>query len=93
MRRVVTLAGLAVRSGSCSADCIMPTSVLPSGVMVRPSMPLLGTRSFSSAGSVPSKGESRAIARPFAAKCVMNGPYSSDTQNVPSFSATRPSES
>jgi hypothetical protein len=28
-----------------------------------------------------------------ASKRVMNGPYSSDTQNVPSRTATRPSES
>ena len=56
-------------------------------------MPRFGVRSASSRGSVPSKGDSRAIARPFLLKCVMNGPYSSDTQKVPSFSATRPSES
>lgn len=71
---------------------MMPTSVFPSGVTVRPSMPLFGTRSRSSAGRVASYGE-RPIARPFAPKCVMNGPYSSETQNVPSFRATRPSGS
>ena len=93
MRSVVMLAGFAVTSGCCSADCMMPTSVRPSGVMVRPSMPLFGTRFASSRGSEPSKGESRWVARPFRSKWVMNGPYSSETQNPPSGEATRPSES
>jgi len=56
-------------------------------------MPLFGTRLASSAGSEPSNGESRCSARPLRSKWVMNGLYSSDTQKVPSGSATRPSES
>ena len=38
---------------------------------------------FATAASA-SNGDSRPISRPVRSKCVMNGPYSSDTQNVPS---------
>jgi hypothetical protein len=95
MRTVETFAAFVLldRSGCWSADCIMPTSVVPSGVTVRPSMPLFGTRLASSAGREPSKGDRRSMARPLRSKCVMYGPYSSDTQKVPSGMATRPSES
>jgi hypothetical protein len=79
IRTGATFAGLTVKSACCSADCMMPTSVRPSGVMVRPSMPSFGTRLDSSAGRLPSNGESRSICRPRASKWVMNGPYSSDT--------------
>ena len=68
--------------------------VVPSGVIVSPSMPAVddAVRAARPA-AMPSNGDSRAICRPSASKCVMNGPYSSDTQNVPSGSATRPSGS
>ena len=36
------------------AACMIPTRVRPSGVTVRPSIPLLGSRYFNSAGSEPS---------------------------------------
>ena len=49
----------------------MPTRVLPSGVMVGPSMPLFTSRLASSAGSEPLDGDSRSSARPSAAKWVM----------------------
>lgn len=41
------------RSGCCSADCMMPTRVEPSGVTVRPSMPLFFARKASSAYRYP----------------------------------------
>jgi hypothetical protein len=81
------------RPGVFNADCMIATSVEPSGVMVRPSIPWLALRSDNSRGSDPSNGESRSSSLPLASKWTMNGPYSSDTQNVPSDIATSPSVS
>ena len=72
---------------------MMPTSVEPSGVIVSPSMPWFATRFANSRGNVASNGDSRPIWRPLASKWITNGPYSSETQNVPSGNATKPSGS
>jgi hypothetical protein len=61
--------------------------------VVKPSSPRFGPRSDNSRGSVPLNGESRSSSVPFTSKCTIDGQYSSETQNVPSVSATRPSVS
>ena len=53
-------------------------------------MPRLARRRASASGR-PAPGLSFSIVRPVASKCTTSGPYSSDTQKVPSFSNANPS--
>jgi hypothetical protein len=70
---------------------MMPTSTFSPASTVRPSIPRFTRRRASTFGSAPLNGFSRSTVRPLESKCTRWGPYSSDTQKVPSESATRPS--
>ena len=90
---------LTAELGLYIVDCIIPTNVFWSGVIVKPSIPRLALLFLNSAGSVcifrvsSAKALIRPISLPKASKCTICGPYSSLTQNVPSFKTARPSPS
>ena len=94
--RVMVKSDTSFLEGLYNVDCIMPTKVVSSGVIAKPSIPLFAQRRSKTAGIFlfpvsTFTGLIRSISFPLASKWTICGPYSSETQKVPSFKATNPS--